>query len=246
MIRIAGLTHTYRSVWSRMPAVRALDDVSLEMTAGSAVGIIGVNGAGKTTLLRVLLGYLRPTAGSVEIEGLPPRPYVERYGIGYVPERVAIPRGWTVEGALQAYALLGNAAEDAPARVEGSLERLGLGEIRTRSLGRLSKGNLQRLAIAQAILCERRLMVLDEPTDGLDPLWVAELRAILSEWRAGDADRVAVIATHNLPLLERVADRVLVLHDGRVIADLDLLGPGDSPPLEETFLRLLRDRGETS
>jgi ABC-2 type transport system ATP-binding protein len=241
MIRLAELTHTYGSPWRRSTPVRALDRISLEIGPGSAVGVIGVNGAGKTTLLRILLGYLRPSSGTAIIAGLPPRRFVERHGIGYVPERVAIPRKWTVERALQAYALLGNVGEDGPRRVEATLARLGLEELRARRVATLSKGNVQRLAIAQALICERSLLVLDEPTDGLDPVWIAELRDILDEWRAVDRSRVLLVASHNLPLVERIATRAIVLDGGRAIADLPLATPS-TPPLEETFLRVVRER----
>jgi ABC-type multidrug transport system ATPase subunit len=246
MIHIAEISHTYRSLWRRAAPVRALDALSLEIAAGSAVGLIGVNGAGKTTLLRLLLGYLRPSAGVVTIANLPPRAYVERHGIGYVPERVAIPRRWTVEGALQAYALLGNVSEDGPGRVEAALRRLGLEEIRERRVGALSKGNLQRVAIAQAMLCDRTVLVLDEPTDGLDPVWIAEMREILADWRAADPRRVLIVASHDLPMIERIASRAVVLHDGRAIADLDLASGPSRPPLEESFLRLVREQARAA
>jgi ABC-2 type transport system ATP-binding protein len=239
MIRFAEVTRVYRSLWRQAAPVRALDQVTLDIPPGSAVGLIGLNGAGKTTLLRLLLGYLRPTAGQVRIEGAPPRRYVESHGIGYVPERVAIPGHWTVERALQAYALLGNVGEDGPRRVAAALDRLGLKELAARRVRALSKGNLQRLAIAQAILCDRQLLVLDEPTDALDPVWIAELREILRAWREADPARTLLVASHNLPQLERITERVIVLHQGRVHADLAVAGDLVEP-LEETFLRLVR------
>ena len=240
MIRLAELSHVYRSPLRRVPPVRALDRLSLEVEPGTLLGLIGVNGAGKTTLLRALLGYLRPAAGEVTIDGLSPRRYVERHGIGYVPERVASPRRWTVEGALRAYSLLGDVGVDGPDRVERALQRLGLAEARERRVGSLSKGTLQRLAIAQAIVCERRLLVLDEPTDGLDPVWIAELRTLLGEWRSADPQRILVLASHDLALVERVATRVVVLHAGRALADLTPGATADAG-LEEAFLRLVRE-----
>jgi ABC-2 type transport system ATP-binding protein len=246
MIRLAEVSHEYRSLWRPGRSVRALDAVSLEIAPGDAVGVIGLNGAGKTTLLRLLLGYLRPTSGTIEIAGVAPRPYAETHGIGYVPERVAIPGHWTVEGALQAYTLLGNAGEDGPARVEAALGRLGLEELRERRVAALSKGNLQRLAIAQALLHDRELLVLDEPTDALDPVWIAELRTILDGWRAADPLRTLLIASHNLPQVERIARRVIVLHDGRLRADLALGEAGASEPLEDIFLRMVRREAEAA
>lgn len=245
MIRLAEVSHTYRTLWRPSAGVRALGGVTLDVAPGTAVGFIGMNGAGKTTLLRLLLGYLRPGAGTVTIDGLDPRAYVQRHGIGYVPERVAIPRGWTVEGALRAYAMMGNVGADADARVEAALARLGLRELSGRRVGALSKGNLQRLAIAQAIVCERQILVLDEPSDGLDPVWIAELRQILADWRAAESRRVLVIASHDLTLIEHLADRVVVLHAGRVLAELDG-SQIQTGALEPTFLRLVREEAHAA
>jgi ABC-2 type transport system ATP-binding protein len=246
MIHIAGLSRTYRSFWSGARSVRALEGVSLDVAPGTALGLIGLNGAGKTTLIRLLLGYIAPTAGSIAVGGLAPRRYVERNGIAYVPERVAIPGRWTVEGALQAYAMMGNLGDDASERVAAALLRLGLDELRDRRVARLAKGNLQRLAIAQALLCERELLILDEPTDGLDPIWIAGLRSIIAEWRAAEPRRTVIIASHNLPQLERIVDRIVVLHEGRILSDflIDREQPGE--PLEDTFLRLLRAGAEAA
>ncbi len=238
MIRLSGVTKEYGGRFG-LPsgcAVRALDGVSMEVPPGTALGVIGLNGAGKSTLLRVLLGYVRPTAGEAEIRRLAPRAYVERHGIAYVPERVAIPAQWTVRGALTAYAMLGDLGDDARERVEAALRRLGLEQLAERRVGQLSKGNVQRLAIAQALLGDRELMVLDEPTDGLDPVWIAELRRIVAEWRAADPTRVLVFASHNLPEVERIADRVVLLHEGRVLEELEPRS-GAHPDLESAFLR---------
>lgn len=238
MIRIEKLTLTYRSLWRR-GSVRALDALSLPIEPGSATGLVGLNGAGKTTLLRLLLGYLHPTSGTVTIGGLPPRSYVERFGIAYVPERVAIPRHWTVDNALRAYALLGNVGTEFPERIEIALRELDLEDVRSKRVGDLSKGNLQRLAIAQAVLYDRKLMILDEPTDALDPLRIADLRSLIRQWRSSDPERVVLVASHNLPFLEQVTDRVIVLHRGRLAGELSTAAAG--VPLEEAFLRIIRE-----
>jgi ABC-2 type transport system ATP-binding protein len=243
MIELTNLVKDYRAPLRR--PVRALDGVTLSVEPGTALGVIGVNGAGKSTLLRVLLGYVRPTSGEARIDGLAPRAYAERHGIGYVPERVSIPGGWTARGALRAYAMLSNLGEDSGERVDAALARLGLLDLADRRVATLSKGNLQRLAIAQTLVGERRLMVLDEPTDGLDPLWIAELRRIVAEWRAADPRRVLIMASHNLAEVERTTDRALVLHAGRVREELDPAGEG-AGSLEERFLRLLSGWGEAA
>lgn len=217
MIQLTELTKEYTGPLGGLVGrrVRALDAVTLEVAPGTALGIVGPNGAGKSTMLRLLLGYLRPTAGDATVGGLPPRVYAERFGVGYVPERPAIPPRWTTRGALHAYVALGRSDRWAE-RIDHGLRELGLESLADRRVGALSKGNLQRLALAQALLEPRRILILDEPTDGVDPEWTARIREIIARWRAADPERVVLFASHNLDEVERVADRVAVLAEGRV------------------------------
>ena len=228
MIHIDGVVKEYGGAWARLRGdrVRALDGVTLQVPPGAAVGLIGPNGAGKSTLVRLLLGYLSPSAGGVSVGGMLPRDYAERHGIGYVPDDIALPPGWTVRRALHAFAALGE-VDDPHARADREMRRLGLEEIADRRVAALSRGNLQRLAIAQALLGDRAVMVLDEATDGLDPEWVARVRELVAEWRRADPARVLVFASHDLEEVERVADRVVVLSRGRVREVIDL---GDAGP----------------
>ena len=230
MIRLEDVTKEY-GAWPRpsRARVRALDGVSLDVAPGAALGIVGPNGAGKSTLIRLLLGYLRPTAGRVSVGGMAPRAYAERHGVAYLPELPALPPRWTVRGALAFWAALGEVA-DAEARVEAELARMELAEVAGRRVATLSKGGLQRLALAQALLGPRRVMVLDEPTTGLDPEWVARLRGIVADWRAADPGRVVLMASHDLGEVERVADRVVVLEGGRVRETIDLRAPAAAFP----------------
>lgn len=239
MISLNDLHKTYRSVLPGRGSVSALSGVSLDVAHGEAIGIVGLNGAGKSTLLKVLLGYLKPTSGSVEIEGVPPRRYVESNGIAFVPERPAIRPGWTVEHALRTFAMLGELGGDAWEQVDAAMDRLGIGTLRDRPVGRLSKGNLQRVAIAQALLGRRKVMILDEPTDGLDPVWIAELRLIVRHWREEDPERVLIIASHNLGEVQRLTDRVVLLHEGRVDRILEPRSEGID--LEMLFLGRLAE-----
>ncbi|HLM68653.1 MAG TPA: ABC transporter ATP-binding protein, partial [Longimicrobium sp.] len=193
--------------------VRALDGVTLEVPPGAAVGLVGPNGAGKSTLIRMLLGYLSPSRGGVQVGGMLPRDYAERHGIAYVPDRVSLPSSWTVRGALSAFAALGE-VEKAPERIDRIMRRLGLAELAHRRVAALSKGNLQRLALAQALMADRKVLVLDEGTDGLDPEWVARVREMLAEWRRADPERVLVFASHDLDEVERVTEQAVVLSEG--------------------------------
>jgi ABC-type multidrug transport system ATPase subunit len=213
MIAFHGVGKTFRRLVGA--PVRALEDVTLEVPPGEVLGIAGPNGAGKSTLINLLLGFTRPSAGDVRLDGLPPRAFVEREGIGYLSELVAIPPLWRAAAALRRYAILdGLVGDEAAAAVARGLARLGLDEHRTKRVRQLSKGNAQRLALAQALAGERRILVLDEPTHGLDPVWTQRFRALVHELRA--PDRVIVIASHNLDELQRVADRVVILDRGRI------------------------------
>ena len=223
MIQATEVTREYRG------GVRALDGVSLDAPPGTALGVVGPNGAGKSTLLRLLLGYLRPTAGTVTVGGLAPRAYVERHGIAHVPESATLPPHWTVRGALEAFAALGE-VPDHPARIDAALERLGLESVAKRHVGTLSKGTVQRLALAQAVLGDRRVMVLDEPETGLDPEWIYRLRGIVADWRRADPERVLVMASHDLDEVERMTDRVAVLEGGRLREVIDLRGAAQGLP----------------
>jgi len=213
VIHIGGVSKVYRSLRGR--EVRAVDNLTLEIRPGEVLGIAGPNGAGKSTLIAMLLGYLRPTEGGISIAGLPPRQFVERHGVGYLSELIGIPPRWTVEGALERYGILAGVSDDElPSRIEDVIERMGLHEHRTKRVRQLSKGNLQRLGLGQALLRAYSLFVLDEPTHGLDPMWTVKFREMVAELKR--PDRTIIIASHNLEELERLADRVAIIDRGRL------------------------------
>jgi ABC-2 type transport system ATP-binding protein len=158
--------------------------VTLDIQLGEVYGLAGPNGAGKSTLIALLLGFLKPTSGTITVSGLPPRHFVERHGVGYLSELVTIPPRWRLEEALSRYALLaGIESSRVRARVEELVERLGLTEHWGKQIRQLSKGNLQRVGLAQALLHNEELVVLDEPTHGLDPVWTQRFRDIVGELR---------------------------------------------------------------
>ncbi len=209
----------YRS-W-RGREVRALEDFSLEIATGEVFGLAGPNGAGKSTLISLLLGFLGPSTGSLQIHGLAPRRYVERHGVSYLSELVNIPSTWRVTSALRRYAILaGLPSHEIDPRVDSMLETLGLDEHKSKRVRQLSKGNLQRLGLAQALLGEERVIVLDEPTHGLDPVWTQRFRDVVDRLRR--PDRVILIASHNLDELARLADRVAIIDGGRLQRVVDV------------------------
>jgi len=214
VIELKGLSKTYRSLPGGR-VVPALDDLTLTLARGEVVGVAGPNGAGKTTLISLLLGYLAPTSGSLLLEGQAPRPWIERHGAAYLAELIAIPGQWSVEAAMRRYAVLAQVpAGRVTERVEALLRDFGLADQRGKRVRELSKGNLQRLGLAQALAGDNDFVVLDEPTHGLDPLWTQRFRDVVRDLRR--PSRLILIASHNLDELERLADRVLILHQGRV------------------------------
>ena len=240
MIAFRGVGKRYRPLFG--PPVLALDDLTLEITPGEILGIAGPNGAGKSTLIALLLGFLAPTKGEVTIEGLPPRRYVERHGIGYLSELVAINPRWRADHALARYATLaGVSARDVRPRVERAIGELGIEPHREKRVRALSKGNLQRLGLAQALLRDERVLILDEPTHGLDPLWTQRFRDIVGVLRR--PDRAIVIASHNLDELQRLADRVVILDRGRLQR---IVVPGVDAPTGLATYRIVLARGAES
>jgi ABC-2 type transport system ATP-binding protein len=214
VIELENVSKTYISLF-RNRRVEALAGLTLSISRGEVFGIAGPNGAGKSTMLSILLGYLRPTGGQARLNGHNPRQYVEKSGVSYLTELVSIPPRWNLESALYRYAALSNLPKAAAReRVRRAIDTLGLEEHRKKQVRQLSKGNLQRLGIAQALLADSDLVIFDEPTHGLDPVWTQKFRDIVTELRR--PSRTILIASHNLDELERLADRVGILSQGRL------------------------------
>jgi ABC-type multidrug transport system ATPase subunit len=240
VIVLDGLGKRYRSWTGR--EVRALEELTLEIPAGEVLGIAGPNGAGKSTLISLLLGFIGPSEGSVRIDGLDPRRFIERHGLGYLSELVNVPPAWRLHDALRRYALLAGVGSGAvAARVDAVIAMLGLEEHRGKRVRQLSKGNLQRLGLAQALLCEERVIVLDEPTHGLDPVWTGRFRDVVESLRR--PDRAILIASHNLDELSRLADRVAIIDRGRLQRVVDVRATERSPTDGAPY-RLVLAQGE--
>ncbi|MBA2706431.1 MAG: ABC transporter ATP-binding protein [Gemmatimonadaceae bacterium] len=213
MIEFNSTTKIYRSLLGR--SVTAVEEFSLQVAEGEVLGIAGPNGAGKSTLISLLLGYLKPTTGTVTIDGQEPRAHVERHGIGYLSELMTINPSWTGEDALRRFATLAAVPRaQVETRVDAVIEEMGIAEHRSKKIKAMSKGNLQRLGLAQALLRDEKVMILDEPTHGLDPVWTQRFRGIVESLRK--PGRTIIIASHNLDELQRLADRVAIIDRGRL------------------------------
>ena len=222
--------------------VPALTDFSLEMREGEVFGLAGPNGAGKSTLIALLLGFLGPSAGTVTIDGADPRRYVESNGVGYLSELINIPPSWRLDVALERYAVLSGVPHASlKSRVAEVIEQLGLAEHRTKRVRQLSKGNLQRVGLAQVLLADAQLIVLDEPTHGLDPVWTQQFRDIVVDLRR--PDRTILIASHNLDELARLADRVGIIDRGRLQRIVDVRA-NERRITEGAAYRVVVTRGE--
>lgn len=208
MIEFEDIAKRYGRGRARTEALRG---ISLHVPAGSVWGVVGPNGAGKSTLLALALGFIRPTRGSVLVGGLPPRDYLRDHGAGYVAERFQLPSEWRTKDALRMLARLAGGGDGAADRVIG---QFGLEAHAGRRMGELSRGLVQRVGLAQALLVKRALVVLDEPTEGLDPIWRIRLRDIVAGLRADGS--TVIIASHDLGEIERVADRAVLLERGAV------------------------------
>ena len=215
-IEVSGLTKTYRRGLAG-ETVRALVDVSLTIPPGEAFGIIGPNGAGKTTFLGCLLGFLRPDHGEITIDGRAPDDLAVRAATGYLPERLVLDRWMTGRGFLAYHhALARLSPQSRDAEVDSALVRVGLAEARDQIVRRYSRGMLQRLGLAQALLGRPRYVFLDEPASGVDPAGVVLFRHLLSELKQQNV--TVILNSHQLEQVERVCDRVAFVRAGRVEA----------------------------
>jgi ABC-2 type transport system ATP-binding protein len=215
MIEVKDLTKSYGSV-------EALRGVSFHIAAGEIVGLLGPNGAGKTTIIKILTGFLQPDEGSVIIGDLDVLTHTQQVqaGIGYLPENAPLYPELSVQSYLKMMAELRQIPQvDQLSHISEAVYAVGIQDYLTRPIGELSKGYRQRLGLAQAILHKPRLLILDEPTVGLDPTQIVEIRKLIKRL----ARRSTVLfSTHILPEVEALCDRAIILMNGEVKADARL------------------------
>jgi ABC-2 type transport system ATP-binding protein len=235
VIECQEVTKVYQGTGdARTASVRALDGVSLRVGAGTIIGLIGPNGAGKTTFLSLLAGLIFPTSGSLRVCGHPPRSLEARRSLGYVPEAPAFLTRYSARAVLKHHAALHGLSRQAiVAEVDRLLAQLRLKEYADRATGGFSLGMRQRLALAVALLDRPRLLLLDEPSNGLDPMGVIELRRVLTEIR--EAGATVIISSHRLGELEKLTSDYVFLHQGRIVTFGEASG-GDSERLHIELL----------
>lgn len=197
---------------------KALDRISFQVKPGEIVGFIGPNGAGKTTAMKILTGYMMPESGEAWING---RNVFEeilkiRRDIGYLPEHNPLYTLMYVKEYLEYVSGLYRLAEKTPERVREVIRLTGLEKEKTKRISMLSKGYRQRMGLAQAIIHDPGVLILDEPTTGLDPNQIAEIRNLIS--RLGE-EKTVLLSTHLMQEVEAICDRIIVIHNGKIVAD---------------------------
>jgi ABC-2 type transport system ATP-binding protein len=232
-IEVLGLGKRYGDM-------EVVHDLSFRIRAGEVVGFLGPNGAGKTTTMRMLTGFLPASQGSARIAGhdIFDDALAARRAIGYLPETPPLYPEMTPATYVDFVAKLKDVERgQRKAAVESALERCGLSEVRHRVIGQLSKGYRQRVGLAQAIVHDPPVLVLDEPTVGLDPIQIREIRTLIRDLAASGRHTV-ILSTHILAEVEAICQRVILISGGRMVLDqplADLMADGAS--LEDVFAR---------
>ena len=212
MIEIRGLTKHFGTL-------RAVEDVSFDVGRGEVLGFLGPNGAGKSTTMKMVTGFLTPTAGSVRVCGhdVTEEPVAAKTAVGYLPEGAPAYPDMTAEGFLHFVAeIRGFSGAERARRVEEAVRKVNLAGVLRQPIETLSKGYKRRVGLAQAILHDPPVLIMDEPTDGLDPNQKHEVRALIRQMAR---DKAIVLSTHILEEVEAVCTRAIIINRGRIVFD---------------------------
>jgi ABC-2 type transport system ATP-binding protein len=232
MIEVENLTKAYGD----LIAVR---DISFSAKTGQVLGFLGPNGAGKTTTMRIITGFLPATGGTARVDGFDifDQPQEVRARIGYLPENPPLYNDMTVRSYLAFVARIkGLARSDIPGAVQRTIERCGLTEVGHRVLGHLSKGFRQRVGLAQALIHDPSVLVLDEPTIGLDPRQIIDIRSLIRDL---SSERTVILSTHILPEVSQLCDKVVIINRGSIAVEGPLAELTAEMSLEEVFLKYI-------
>ncbi len=216
VVSVRGLTKVFKDFWNR-PKARAVDGVDFEVRKGEIFGLLGPNGSGKSTTIKLLLGLLNPTKGHIEMFGHSPRHVQTKARIGYLPEESYLYRYLNSRETLDFFGNLFHLSkEDRNTRADQLLDMVGLGKTQTRAVGEFSKGMQRRIGLAQALINDPDLVILDEPTAGLDPIGCREVKdLIVALARRG---KTVILSSHLLSDVEDVCDRVVIYYGGKIQA----------------------------
>ena len=229
MIKVEGLTKRYGDV-------TAIEDLSFQVEKGEIVGFLGPNGAGKTTTMRIITGFLPSTDGMVTVSGhdIFEKPMEVKKQIGYLPEHPPLYADMTVAGYLKFVSKIKGLPRSARAdAIDRMLERCGLKDVRKKIIGKLSKGYRQRVGLAQAIIHEPAVLILDEPTVGLDPRQIRDIRSLITEL---SGEQTVILSTHILPEVTVTCSRVIIISEGQVVAEDTVQGLTEGLNRSETML----------
>jgi len=232
MVEVSGLTKYYGDF-------RAIQDVSFTAQRGEILGFLGPNGAGKTTAIRIISGFMPATEGTVTVEGFDvfKESQEVRRRIGYMPENPPLYHDMTVSSYLKFVARIkGVGRRQLPAALDEVLERCSLTEAASKLVSRLSKGFRQRVGLAQALIHNPPVLILDEPTIGLDPKQIIEIRHLIKQL---SAERTVILSTHILPEVSQTCDKVVIINEGKIVVEKSLNELTQGMSLEEVFLRYI-------
>jgi ABC-2 type transport system ATP-binding protein len=231
-VEVRGLVKDF-SVGLRGVKLRAVDHLNLRIEAGQVYGLLGPNGSGKSTTIKALLGLIEPSAGECRIFGTDSRAVASRREVGYLPEAPNFYRHLSGRELVRFYGRMCGVTEAAlPARIDDVLATVGLADHADRAVGTYSKGMLQRIGLAQALVHDPRLLILDEPTAGVDPVGTAEISDLIRALKA--RGKTILITSHLLAQIEEVCDRIAILDRGRLLLEqsvADMVGAGAAQAL---------------
>lgn len=214
VVQTAGLTKVFRDFWRR-PKARALDQLTFEIHRGEVFGLLGPNGSGKSTTIKLLLGLLFPTSGSIRVLGRPPRDVSVKARLGFLPEETYLYPYLNAAETLEFFGRLSGLSRPERRRRAGALiEMVGLAHVRSRPLREYSKGMARRIGLAVALINDPELLLLDEPTTGLDPIGAREVKDLILELK--ERGKTILLCSHLLAHAEDVCDRIGILYGGRL------------------------------
>jgi ABC-2 type transport system ATP-binding protein len=238
MIEVRNLTKRYGDLV-------AVNQVSFTAKKGEILGFLGPNGAGKTTTMRIITGFLPATNGTVKVDGFDifEQSHEVRKRIGYLPENPPLYNDMTVSGYLEFVGRIkGISRSNLQDAKDRAVETCGLTKVTRRVLGHLSKGFRQRVGLAQALIHDPPVLVLDEPTIGLDPRQIIEIRTLIREL---SGERTVILSTHILPEVAQLCQKVVIINEGRIAVEDLIENLTRNSGLEEVFLRYISGEGAT-